>query len=67
MLILRPFQATSGFVADGNQAGANRITGNDFRWESPELQSGVYLYSIRCFDGSDTVSDVGEGKFAVVR
>jgi hypothetical protein len=62
------FQATNLFVANGNRAGANRVTGaSDFRWEGPDLESGVYLYSIRCFDGSGNVADEGRGKFALVR
>jgi hypothetical protein len=62
------FLATDLFVANGNQAGANRLSGEeDFRWEGPDLESGVYLYSIRCFDSSGGVADEGRGKFALVR
>ncbi|MGQ0720006.1 MAG: M28 family peptidase [Candidatus Eiseniibacteriota bacterium] len=62
------FHATDLFFANGNQAGANRLSGaEDFRWEGPDLESGVYLYSIRCFDSSGSVADEGEGKFALVR
>jgi hypothetical protein len=62
------FLATEQFVDDGNLAGENRLTGSqDFAWDGPDLQPGVYVYSIRCFDDDGSVSDVQEGKFALVR
>jgi hypothetical protein len=62
------FVATSRFTTDGNQAGVNQVNGrSDFDWDGPDLESGVYLYSIRCFDDDGSVADVAEGKFALVR
>ncbi len=61
------FGKSSSFISDGNQAGANRITGSQFRWEVPDLESGAYLYTIRVLDSGGALSDHATGKFAVVR
>jgi len=62
------FLATQQFLDDGNLAGENRLSGSsDFAWDGPDLEPGVYLYSIRCFDDDGSVADVVEGKFGLVR
>ena len=59
------FRAPEQYVLPGNRAGANTITAASFDWEGKELESGVYLYSIRVL-GDGTVNE-SRGKFAVVR
>jgi hypothetical protein len=61
------FSASNLFIADGNQAGPNVVRGSDFRWRSSDLESGVYVYSIRVEDLDGTPTDHREGKFALVR
>ncbi len=63
------FNATALFVEDGNQGGANRVSGSKFRWTSAEdTESGVYFYTIRVapLQGGET-TDQAKGKFALVR
>ena len=43
------------------------IHGNEFRWESSGLESGVYVYSIQVEDANGRLTDHREGKFALVR
>jgi len=66
--LLGRYTATSAFVGPGNRPGANQVRGREFRWEGAEIESGVYLYSIRVRSASGAdVSDVISGKFALVR
>jgi hypothetical protein len=59
------FRAGGGFIAEGNRAGANTVDASSFRWESDELESGVYVYAIRVSVGGR--SSQTRGKFALVR
>ena len=51
---------------EGNEAGPNRVTAQEIRWEGKELDPGVYVYSLRLTEGGET-TDHALGKFAILR
>ncbi|MGH2570010.1 MAG: M28 family metallopeptidase, partial [bacterium] len=64
------YAALLPIIDDGNQPGANVVSGSLFRSPSGErlsLDSGVYLYVLQLSNASDQVTDRQKGKFAVVR
>lgn len=66
--LIGEYNATSLFIDNGNRAGVNTLRGRDFSWKSPEdLQSGIYIYTIRVADLQGAASDEQTGKFALVR
>ncbi|MDP6528577.1 MAG: M28 family peptidase [Gemmatimonadota bacterium] len=60
------FTAGDLFTGNGNQAGPNNVEGSAFRWHG-EMESGIYVYTIRALDSSGTITDQASGKFALVR
>jgi hypothetical protein len=64
-LLVGQFRASLSIVAEGNQAGPNTIGAREFRWKGDDLESGVYVYTIRA--GSGENRDEARGKFAIIR
>jgi len=65
------YAARLPIVDEGNQPGANRVSGALFRRTNGSgplsLKSGVYVYVLSVSDARGTVTDRQKGKFALVR